>query len=316
MKSANDLMSRIGGNMRESMGAHREGGSLPAASSSPAFHGETAKYRGALRVRDAFSIEVDRLMADPNQPRTEFDHGPLAELAASLKDRGQLQPIRVRYSAEADKWVIVAGERRYRAAVLASIPSLMAIEAKGQDDPDNILEDQLVENCVREDLKPIEQARAFKMLLERKGWTYRQLSDRLNVAPASVARALKLLELPDDLQGRVESGAIAPSVAYEVARLDGADAQRQVADRIAAEGMNRAEATEAVRRSAAKSEGSKGRGRGAAPKVRKPTTRMFRLPEGKVTITVELRKGVGDEAIEALITAALEAMRGQGQEAA
>jgi ParB family chromosome partitioning protein len=266
MKSAEDLRARIGGNMRESMGAHRPAAAPPPV---PALHGETAKYRGASRLRDALAVELDRIIPDGDQPRKEFDPGPLEDLAASLKARGQLQPIRARYDSGADRWLIVTGERRYRAAIIAGLSSLMVIEAKGPADPDEILEDQLVENCLREDLKPVEQARAFRALIDRRGWSYRQLSEHLHVAPASVARALALLDLPEDLQGRVEAGELAPSVAYEVSRLDSQDDQRAVADRVVSEDLSRAEAVEVVRQAAGRSTVKRGRtsqGRGAKPR--------------------------------------------------
>jgi ParB family transcriptional regulator, chromosome partitioning protein len=313
MKSAEDLKAKIGGNMRESMASHRPATvsfhgetanprPTVTTSTAPPFHGETAKYRGASRLRDALAVELDRIIPDPDQPRKEFDSQALEDLAASLKARGQLQPIRARYDAQADRWVIVAGERRYRAAIVAGLPSVMLIEAKGSADPDEILEDQLVENCLREDLKPIEQARAFRTLIDRRGWSYRQLSDHLHVAPASVARALALLELPDDVQGRVEAGELAPSVAYEVSRIDDQATQREVAARVVAEGLNRAEAVQEVRRAESRSTvkragAKKGRG-GAKPKL--PTERTIKTSVG-LKVTVEGRKGIEPAAMVAAL---------------
>ena len=187
----------------------------------------------------------------------------------------------------------------------------MCIEAKGDPDPDDILEDQLVENCLREDLKPIEQARAFRALIDRRGWSYRQLSDHLHVAPASVARALALLDLPDDLQGRVESGQLAPSVAYEVSRIVDRDAQREVAERVVSEGLNRAEAVEEVRRAEGRSTVKRtgpGKGRGAKP--RKVTERAFKT-EGGTRVTLENRRGLDGRVIIAALEQALAAARAE-----
>jgi ParB family chromosome partitioning protein len=306
MKSADDLKARIGGNMRESMEPHRpasDGPIRPAAGQGGAFHGETAaKYRGSSRLRDALAVELDRIVPDPDQPRKEFDPGPLQDLAASLKARGQLQPVRARYDPASDRWVIIAGERRYRAAALAGLPSLVVIEAKGDPTPEDILEDQLVENCLREDLKPIEQARAFRALIDRRGWSYRQLSEHLHVAPASVARALALLELPEDLQGKVEAGELAPSVAYQVSRIDDPAAQREVADRVVSEGLSRAEAVEEVRRSTVKQAGSSKGGKGKA-KAGPPKPWKFRASSG-VKVTLEYPRGRGEaDAVDALAEA-------------
>src|SRR5206468_5331750 len=110
----------------------------------------------------------------------EFEPGALERLAESLKERGQLQPIRVRWEAGMDKWVIIAGERRWRAATLAGLATVAAVEASGPLTDDEILGDQLVENCVREDLKPIEQARAFKALMDRNDWSAIRLAKALS----------------------------------------------------------------------------------------------------------------------------------------
>ena len=101
------------------------------------------------------SIQVDRLVPDPNQPRKEFEPEVLVQLAESLKERGQLQPIRVRWDAAMERWVIIAGERRWRASVQAGLPTITAVEASKPLTEDEILEEQLIENCVREDLRPI-----------------------------------------------------------------------------------------------------------------------------------------------------------------
>ena len=146
-----------------------------------------------------------------------------------------------------------------------------------------------MENCLREDLKPIEQARAFRALIDRRGYSYRQLSEHLHVAPASVARALALLELPEDLQGRVEAGELAPSVAYEVSRLKSQDDQRQVAERVVSEDLNRAEAVEAVRQAAGRSTVERGRGAIKA-RPKRPTVETIRTTAARVT--VEFRKAV------------------------
>ena len=303
MKSAKDLITRIGGNMKESMGANWQAGENATGPASPPvgapFHGESGKYQGAARIKDALSIEVERIAPDPDQPRKDFDQDALAELAASLKARGQLQPIRVRWSDAVSRWIIVAGERRYRAALLAGLPALVCIEAKGPLTPEDILEDQLVENCLREDLKPIEQARAFKALIDRRGWSYRQLAESLHIGLASVARALALLELPADLQGRVTAGELAPSVAYEVSRLENPAQQREVAARVVDEGLSRAEATEVVRRAADRP--GKAKGRGTARKV---TSRLFRTTVGP-RVTVELRRGLDTGMIRAALVEAL-----------
>lgn len=309
MKSAENLKARLGANMKESMGAARPAGVAGPLPDPAALHGGTARYQGAARVKDALAIELDRIVPDPDQPRKEFDPQGLAELAASLKSRGQLQPIRVRWDEALGKWVVIAGERRYRAARLAGLATLACIEARGPQSAEEILEDQLVENCLREDLKPVEQARAFQALIERRGWSYRQLAEHLNLAASSVARALALLELPDDLQRRVDAGAVPASTAYEVSRLDDDAARRDLFARVESGALTRDDVTAAVRRARPADRPPRaGGGRGAAPG---PTSRVVRLPGARVT--VELTRGSGAGAILDALGAALEKLRAESR---
>jgi ParB family chromosome partitioning protein len=243
MKNADKLKSRLGGNMAESMGDVKPGaGGLP-----PAFAAPTGQYAGCTRIKDALAIEIGRILPDPNQPRKEFDEEALEELAASLKARGQLQPIRVRWDASLEKWIIIAGERRYRAAVRAGLPTLACLEARGNLTPEDTLEDQLVENCVREDLKPLEQAQAYKALMERRGWSYRELGEFLHISKGKIAKAVALLELPDPVQKLVVQGTLAPNTAYEVSRLEDVTEQVALAKKVVAEDMTADETAEAVK---------------------------------------------------------------------
>jgi ParB family transcriptional regulator, chromosome partitioning protein len=262
MKAADRLSQALGAHISESMGAHTGAGGLAGSGPFPAavVHGGpgAGKYRGAARIKDAFAVDLDRLAPDPDQPRKDFDPDELDRLAASLKARGQLQPARVRYDEEADRWVLIAGERRYRAARLAGLGTLICVEAKGRQSPDDRLEDQLVENCVREDLKPVEQARAFRALLDRRGCSYRQLADSLNISHQAIVRALALLDLPEDLQAKVDAGAVPASAASEAARITDASQRREILARVEAGTMTRDDVTRAVKSRAAK-------GRGARP---------------------------------------------------
>lgn len=265
MKAADRLGKALGANISESMGARRGNGAGGEDTANPFPMGVPAgpgadKYKGAARLKDAFAIELERLVSDPNQPRKEFDPEELDRLAASLKARGQLQPARVRYDGDSGLWVIIAGERRFRAARLAGLPTLVCVEAKGSLTPDEVLEDQLVENCVREDLKPIEQARAFKALLERRGGSYRQLAESLSISHQAVVRALALLDLPADLQEKVDAGIVPPSSAAEVARLEDEADQRELLARVESGTMTRDEVSRAVRARGARTVSTKGRG--------------------------------------------------------
>jgi ParB family transcriptional regulator, chromosome partitioning protein len=243
MKSAESLKHRLGQNMAESMGDATAGtGALPAGFATP-----NGRYAGCTRIKDALAIELGRIVPDPSQPRKEFDEEGLGELAASLKDRGQLQPARVRYDESLAKWILIAGERRYRAAVLAGLKTLACVEARGDQTPDEILTDQLVENCLREDLKPIEQANAYKALMDRRGWSYRELAEFLHISKGTISKAVSLLTLPEPVQELVEEGTLAPHTAYEVSRLSDASEQVTMAVRIVEKGLTAEDAAQAVK---------------------------------------------------------------------
>jgi ParB family chromosome partitioning protein len=129
-------------------------------------------------------MEIDRIVPDLDQPRKEFDPDAIDRLAASLLKHGQLMPIRVRWNGKVGKWVVISGERRYRAAHQAGLKTICCLFNDGEPTPSEIFQEQLIENCLREDLKPIEQARAYRQLMEMHGWTAKQLSESCTSARA------------------------------------------------------------------------------------------------------------------------------------
>ena len=134
-----------------------------------------------------------------------------------------------------------------RAAIKAGLPTLACVEARGNPSPDDILEDQLVENCVREDLKPLEQAQAFKALMERRSWSYRELGEFLHISKGKIAKAVALLDLPEPVKGLVEQGTLPPHTAYEVSRLKDATEQVELARRVVTDNMTADETAKAVK---------------------------------------------------------------------
>ena len=220
--------------------------------------------------------------------------------------RGQLQPIRVRWDAEQGLYVIVCGERRWRAARVAGLPSVAAVIVEGPLDASELLAIQLVENALREDLKPVEQAKAYRQLMDRNGWSTRQVSRELNIAQPQVVRALALLNLPADVQEQVEQGTLAPATAYEIGKLDDPDAQRAWPAASSTRRLTRQEAVEAVRR----------RKDGRAEPARPAAAAEFRVSDA-VTVTVKYRKADTLTPVQALRLAlkqalALEKEAGQG----
>jgi ParB family chromosome partitioning protein len=264
-------------------------------------------YEGRKQLRDACAIPLDRIIADPDQPRKEFDRDALGRLAESLKARGQLQPIRVRWDQGRGVYVVVVGERRWRAARLAGMQTLACVVVTGTPTAADLLEDQLVENALREDLKPVEQARAFRTLMGELGLTQQQLAAKLQISQTTVSQSLTLLALAEPVRAAVEAGEIAPSAAYQIARVADLEAQSGLAARVVAEGLSRAETAKAVRNAAGKEQRGKGR-RAGKGKGRKVTGLVLKTPAGKVT--VENRKGLDD----ALVVTALRAALGQAED--
>jgi len=297
MSKLDELMKASRGIAAESMGAGRapvgapmHGASPPAAAATP------DRLQGVVRSKSAAEIPLAKIGPDPDQPREEFDPEALRRLADSLRTRGQLQPIRVRWDEARSQYVIVCGERRWRAAEMAGLQTMSCVIMDGPISPGDLLALQMIENLLREDLKPVEQARAFKALMDRHGWSTRQVAQELAITQSNVVRALALLELPEVVQEQIEQGALPPATAYEVSKVEDPDEQAGLAARVVSEGMSRAETVEAVRETKERTTGGQGRG---ASEGRKITSRVFRGTTGKVS--VELRKGTGDEAIVALL---------------
>ena len=174
-------------------------------------------------------LAVDQVLPDPKQPRIEFEAESLARLALNLRSNGQMHPIHVRWSEDDQHWIIVSGERRWRAALLAG---LSTIDCFFHDQPlaqSQILELQLIENLLREDLRPMEEARAFQSLIDLNGWSGKQLAESLNLPASKITRSLALLTLPTELQAKVDCGAVPARTGYELSKVRNLDRQRQLA---------------------------------------------------------------------------------------
>jgi ParB family chromosome partitioning protein len=180
---------------------HGLGRGLAALLSSPA--AESGGDRAVAPVNAPVEIPLEAIQPNPYQPRKTFDDGALSELAASLKRSGMLQPVVVRRSGP-DRYELVVGERRWRAARLAGLASIPAV-IRETADPES-LELALVENLLREDLNPIEEAEAYQRLLAEFGWTQEQLAERVGKDRSSVANCLRLLKLPGEIQADLRAG--------------------------------------------------------------------------------------------------------------
>ena len=246
-------------NDSEQARANRLASMTRTASSSPAVDAEARAFEGRSRLKEAATIRRDRIVPDPEQPRTDFDPEALEQLAGSLRDRGILQPIRVRWSSELDCYMIVVGERRWRAAGLAGIDAMPCIVVDGDATPEDLLEDQLVENCLRADLRPVELARSYQALMAARGLSQRALAERIHVSPASIAKAVALLTLPERIQESVDAGAIGPDVAYQLSKVEDVVEQAELAGRAVAGSIRRDELQARTRTSATPRQGRGGR---------------------------------------------------------
>ena len=172
----------------------------------------------ADRLRE---IDVDRIIPNNNQPRKSFDDSTLDELAVSIRSHGIVQPIIVR-SLQDGVFQIVAGERRWRAAQRAGLVRIPALVREAQEE--QALELALVENVQREDLNPIDQARAYQRLLSEFGMTQEGVARRVGKSRAGVANLLRLLKLPGEVQQWLLEERLTVGHAKALLSLSGADA--------------------------------------------------------------------------------------------
>ena len=211
--------NRMNDRLAESMGVRPESDKTNLAPQP------SPKDIGRRPLRNAGKLAIDQVLTDPHQPRVEFDLDAIERLAQSIRDKGQLSAIHVRWSESHAKWVIVAGERRYRAAVRAGLPSIDCYFHERELTESEILEQQLNENLLREDLQLIEEAHAFEKLIQLNDWCSKQLAESVHIPPSKVTRSLALLKLPPDLQQQVTDGILPARAAYELSKLATATSQ-------------------------------------------------------------------------------------------
>ena len=159
---------------------------------------DLARNPTATPRRSELMVPVENIVPNPDQPRRDFEPEALNDLANSLRQKGVIQPLIVRQIGDAGRYEIVAGERRWRAAQMAQLHELPVIVREFSDS--EVLEIAIIENIQRAELNAIEEALAYKQLMQRFGHTQEKVAEALSRSRSHIANLLRLLTLPDDVQ--------------------------------------------------------------------------------------------------------------------
>lgn len=179
-------------------------------------------------------LKPGQIKANPFQPRENFDQESMDDLVQSIREKGVIQPVLVRQRS--DYYELIAGERRFRAATILNLNELPAI-VKEVDDRDS-LELSLIENIQRQDLNPIEEARAFQYLLEKFQMTQGQVSDVLGKSNVTICNMLRLLKLPQEVQEEIRNGRISYGHGRVLLEISDPNLQRKLAQEIISKGLS------------------------------------------------------------------------------
>ncbi len=233
------------------------------------------------------TLPVGRIRPGRYQPRTKMDPEPLAELAASIKSRGLMQPVLVR-PVDHDRYELIAGERRWRAAQMAGLHEIPALVREVADE--SALAMSLIENIQRENLNPMEEAAGLQRLVDEFRMTHEQAADAVGRSRSATTNLLRLLRLAKPVQGMVMEGVLEMGHARALLAFEGAR-QIEAANRIAARGLSVREAEALV------AKGLRGQARrGAQRKTDRDLARLEEEASTRLGTTVEirpLRKGRG-----------------------
>jgi ParB family transcriptional regulator, chromosome partitioning protein len=225
-------------------------------------------------------VDLDSIVPGPMQPRTHFDEASLQSLADSIRSHGVVQPLLVR--RRDGGFELIAGERRWRAAKLAGLTRVPVVVKEVPDD--SLLEIALIENIQREDLNPIEEAQAYRKLIETVGLTQEALASRVGRDRSYITNYLRLLRLPDDLQQLVKDGRLSTGHARTILALSHADQQRRLARQIIDGGLSVRATEQMVQRMIEKPAKRPTTPRAVDPNVRAAETKLRRALGTQVKI--------------------------------
>lgn len=229
----------------------------------------------------ASTLPLREIEPDPAQPRKQFDDDALNQLADSITENGLLQPIAVRPKKLGTGYIIIAGERRWRAARLAGLDEVPVIIKDVSDEQAAAL--ALIENLQREDLNPIEVAEGCHQLIEKYGLTQETAAKKLGKSRSSVTNSLRLLALPQEARHKVSEGILSAGHAKVLLGLPTQELMQQAAEEIEANGLN-VRQTEALCKKLAK-----------PAKLPKPKPDPFNRPKRAVEIEAALKEVTGSE---------------------
>ena len=221
-------------------------------------------------------LDLDDISPSPQQPRSRFDDDELGELAASIREVGVLQPVVVRPGDTDGTYVLIAGERRLRAAAMAGLASIPAVIRAAESDETHLTE-ALIENIQRKDLSPLEEAAAYRNLLEDFGMTHERVATRVGRSRSAVTNTLRLLQLPAPIQGMLEREELSAGHARALLALDDEAYAVHIAERVIAEGWPVRKVEEAVKKR-------------SLPETRPPR----RLPEMRPAAIIELEERLSE----------------------
>jgi len=243
--------------------------------------------------KDVTTVQLRNIQPNPFQPRTEFDEERLTELAESIKQQGVIQPLIV--EQDRDVYTIIAGERRFRAARMAGLSEVPVILRKFTDDEK--LEIALIENIQREDLNPIEEAKAYRKLMERNNLSQDSLAKKIGKKRSTVANSMRLLKLPEDMQISIVNGELSSGHARSILSVINPADQRILYNRILNEHLS---VREAERQAAGFNKGirssEKERDKSSYPKLVPPEVqeieqRFLDILGTKVSLKGDMKKG-------------------------
>jgi len=217
------------------------GALIPPRAPEPAAHPPAAPPHPAGLLQ----LEIARIVPSPHQPRKEFDADKIDELATSISAKGLIQPVIVRLLADG-RYELIAGERRWRAAAQAGLTKIPAVVRDAESA--EAMELALIENIQREDLNPIETARAYQNLADTLDFSHEEIAARVGKDRTSVTNLLRLLNLPDEIQQAVASRALTMGHARALLGIPGREAQIAASKTVLAKGLSVRETEQLVKR--------------------------------------------------------------------